>query len=173
MHRHSSHCTRGLTDAQRLDHYVPDRPEGECWIWTGAINRGGYGVTGWRSPETGVYRQEKAHRLAYRVWVGAVPDDLPLDHVKARGCTSKACVNPAHLEPVTVQTNTLRGDGPSAANARKSVCCRGHEFDQDRVVGDKVYRNCSECNRIRQREYDIRHGRFTGEGKGRPGIPRR
>jgi hypothetical protein len=40
----------------------------------------------------------------------------------------RRCVNPEHLEPVTSAVNTRRGRSPSAVNARKTHCVRGHEF---------------------------------------------
>jgi hypothetical protein len=60
-----------------------------CWIWTGDIGRGGYG----RLKVNG--RNVAAHRFAYELFVGPIPEDRPqIDHVRDRGCTSRACVNP-------------------------------------------------------------------------------
>lgn len=146
MHKHSSHCTRGLTAEERLLHYLPNRSEGECWLWNGSTNGRGYGVMNIGKV------QYRAHRLAYEVWVGPIPDGLTLDHVKAWGCTSSLCCNPAHLEPVTAGENSLRGDCPWAEHRRQEKCIRGHEFDLTRVVDGKEYRDCSECRRIRSKK---------------------
>jgi hypothetical protein len=48
------------------------------------------------------------HREVYEWLVGPVPPGLQLDHVYDRGCRSKRCVNPAHLEPVTRAENQRR-----------------------------------------------------------------
>ena len=146
MHRHNTFCTRGLSIEERLLHYLPDRPENECWLWQGSTNGRGYGVF------TVDKKQYRAHRAAYEEWVGPIPEGLTIDHVVARGCTSTLCCNPAHLEPVTAGENSLRGNCPRALNARKEKCLRGHEFDLVRVVNGREYRDCSECRRIRDKK---------------------
>ena len=68
-----------------------------CWDWVGALSHG-YGHFG---IEGIIYR---AHRVTYEWMVGPIPDGLTIDHL----CKNKACVNPAHLEPVTIRENTRR-----------------------------------------------------------------
>lgn len=153
MHRHSSHCTRGLSLEDRLLHFLPERPDGACWIFDGALNHGGYGVFSVR-PRGGVAKQYRAHRVAFELWVGPIPDGFTVDHVRAQGCVSRACCNPAHLEAVTDAENALRGDGPPARVARRDRCVNGHPFDMTRRVGDKVYRDCSTCRRARGARHD-------------------
>lgn len=68
------------------------------WTWRGAVNDSGYGVI-WDGSRL-VY----AHRLAYELLVGSIPDGLTIDHC----CTVRLCVNPAHLEPVTQLENIKR-----------------------------------------------------------------
>lgn len=87
------------TTEERLELHVERVTETGCWIWVGRLNRNGYGriCLGGREP--------MAHRVSYELHVGPIPDGLVLDHL----CRVRCCVNPFHLEPVTVQVNTLRG----------------------------------------------------------------
>jgi len=70
-----------------------------CWTWTGSRNGRGYGLF-MVAPGSCV----RAHRFAYELLVGPIPDGLQLDHL----CGVKACVNPSHLEPVTNEENSRR-----------------------------------------------------------------
>lgn len=74
---------------------------GECWLWT-ASTKDGYGT---------IYvlgKMEFAHRVSYELNVGPIPEGLQIDHVQERGCSSRACVRPDHLEPVTGSENVRR-----------------------------------------------------------------
>jgi hypothetical protein len=88
---------------------------------------------------------------------------LTLDHL----CRNKACVNPAHLEPVTNRENVLRGVGLSAENARKTHCKRGHPLSGDNVVVSKGgrKRRCVACERLRDAGRTTRASRLPkGQG---------
>ena len=70
----------------------------ECWIYQGALNQGGYG-------DFQIVRTHwLAHRFAYTIRVGPIPEGLTIDHL----CNVRTCVNPAHMEPVTVGENLRR-----------------------------------------------------------------
>lgn len=120
-----------------------------CWNWT-ANKWKGYGQFGVQV-EPGKWKQRKAHRVAYELCVGPIPDGLQLDHL----CRNPSCVNPAHLEPVTNRENGLRGVSVAARNAAKTHCVNGHEFTAEntmyQVVNGNKQRECRSCYRERMR----------------------
>lgn len=113
---------------------VDKKSPSECWPWTGSTTTSKGAIYGAWSYYDYAW---KPHRIAYTLAVGPIPDGLTLDHVELRGCTSKLCCNPAHLEPVTQSVNTLR-QYSSPARLYPLVCKRGHV----KIFGDK---NCKKC----------------------------
>ncbi len=133
---------RDVTPEQRFWSRV-DKTE-TCWLWTGARAEG-YAVMRLNG------KQIKAHRFAYMLLVGPIPDGMVLDHVVARGCRWRHCVNPAHLEPVTERVNILRGSSPPARAYQTGKCMRGHEFTPDNTYLDaRGSRVCRRCGRERR-----------------------
>ncbi len=90
---------------EKVERLGPD----ECWRWQGGHNPKGYGVA-WTGR-----RLEGAHRVAYRLAVGPVPDGLDVDHVAKRGCVHRDCCNPAHLEAVLHRENLARSSAVAEA----------------------------------------------------------
>lgn len=137
-----------------------DRTDG-CWLWTGKIDRRGYGKTN---------RGRLAHRVAYELSVGPIPDGLQIDHVVARGCTNHNCVNPAHLEPVTNAENMRR------RSEAQTHCKHGHEFTPENTYtlnrrNGWIGRMCRTCNLAAQRRYKARKAaqpktETKGDGRG-------
>jgi hypothetical protein len=110
-----------------------------CWEWTGGLLTTGYGQFGTRKYPP---RTRLAHRVAYELVNGDIPQGLDLDHL----CRNRACVNPAHLEPVTRRVNLIRGNGTVGLNARKMHCKRGHPFDADNTYfNPPTIRQCKTC----------------------------
>lgn len=114
---------------------------GSCWIWTGGRFANGYGRFKFAGKDFG------AHRLAYELWSGAIPDGLQIDHL----CRVRECVNPAHLEPVTIAENIHRSPIALATiNAAKSSCPAGHEYPTDE-------RGCPTCRAEAEQRYRESH----------------
>lgn len=120
-------------------------PKTHCHVWTGSK------VDGYGSFWIGEGRKTMgAHRWLYLTLVGPIPDGYEPDHL----CRNRACVFLEHIEIVTGKENTLRGEGPSAQNARKTHCDKGHELS-----GDNLYifpdgrRSCRACMRVARKHY--------------------
>ncbi len=104
-----------LTDqdiSRFLEKVDPPNIDG-CTLWNASKFAGGYGQFKLKG------RSVLAHRVAWTLRHGTIPDDMVLDHVYLRGCRSKACVNTAHLELVTQEENNRRRD--AAERWRTSV----------------------------------------------------
>jgi len=99
-----------------------------CWLWQGYINSEGYGE--YRSK---VLRTRLAHRIAYALDGDGTVPDMPLDHL----CRNRHCVNPDHLEPVSVKVNTRRSN---------------HEYTEENTLTYGGKRRCRTCKNERARE---------------------
>lgn len=111
-----------------------------CLNWARPLDRYGYGnfwLCGFR---------HKAHRAAWLLLRGPIPDGLELDHL----CRNPACVNPDHLEPVTHLVNMRRGLS-GAANKAKTHCPQGHEYTEENIKWYQGRRYCRECHRTDNR----------------------
>jgi hypothetical protein len=135
--------------ADRFWEKVDRRGPKECWPWLAGKNRWGYGHLHVGSKADFSHRLVSAHRLVYELVVGPIPEGLTIDHL----CRNRACVNPAHLEPVTNRINILRGIGAAALHAKKTHCPQGHPYDEENTyIYPNGARYCRECNRIRGRK---------------------
>ena len=127
--------------------YVANDATG-CHEWTGKLNRYGYGLFSLDRKWVG------AHRYAYELARGPIPDGLQIDHL----CRNRACVNVAHMEAVTSAENTKRAVEfwPSVLQTH---CKNGHEFTAEntyRPIPNSRRRHCRTCNRARSAAYKAR-----------------
>lgn len=113
-----------------------------CWMWMAGLTRNGYGSFGLTHGNP-VY----AHRWAYEYLIGPIALGLTIDHL----CRNRACVNPTHMEAVTLRVNLLRGEGLTAINARKTHCVNGHLFTPASTSVEADGRHCRTCKNARKR----------------------
>lgn len=117
----------------------------ECWLWTAACLPNGYGYF---HPTHGT--NAYAHRFSWEITNGQIPSGKVLDHL----CRVRNCVNPSHLEPVTMRENLRRGEGFAGVNARKTECPKGHEYTDENTYVYKwrgrVMRYCRTCQKERR-----------------------
>ena len=128
------------SDRERFD--AKWQSDGECWRWTAAIDKHGYG----RFSKGG--RMRLAHRMSYEGLVGPIPQGMDLDHL----CRNRACVNPYHLEPVSRSVNLSRSP-LMARGQNKTHCPRGHMYTPENTrITTQGARACRTCERARNRE---------------------
>ena len=125
-----------------------------CWIWTKGL-REGYGHFWMANKDVG------AHRVAYELEVGPIPEGLTIDHL----CNNPPCVNPAHMEVVPSGVNTLRSPiAPATINSKKTHCPNGHPYSGEnlRIDLSSGFRQCRECRNRNSRKYYWRQKNITG-----------
>jgi hypothetical protein len=123
--------------------------ENGCWLWRGTRRPAGYG-TFYKAREV-TRKNALAHRMAYELMVGPIPEGLVIDHL----CRNPPCVNPSHLEPVTIGENARRGFlgvKRKAERAAVTACPQGHAFSPVNTLIDKHgHRRCRVCDRTRRK----------------------
>lgn len=146
-----------MVHAQVAKHYRTSRTPQErfwekvnktetCWLWTGAVHIHRHGVfnAGRDAPKGKKSPTMWAHRYAYMVLVGPLPEGLVLDHL----CKNPICVNPSHLEPVTQSENARRG------GVMKGYCRKGHFFTPETTLNRKGgKRECLICMKAQRAKY--------------------
>lgn len=115
-----------------------DFDSSEHWIWRGYTSPGGYGQASYFG------KQDTAHRISYRLFVGPIPEGCVIDHL----CRVKACVNPAHLEAVTQLVNVRR-----ALPNPPGTCRHGHPRDsKNAYITPRGHFRCRACRNRKLQE---------------------
>lgn len=100
-----------LTPEQRF--WAKVIKSGGCWIWNANTSRDGYGLFTVKRGDG-----MNAHRFAYQLRFGAIPDGMELDHAchnedpacrAGRECLHRRCVNPDHLRLITGEEHRRTG----------------------------------------------------------------
>ena len=114
-----------------------------CWNWKAGCNSGGY------AQYSNNGKMIPTHRYLYEILEDHIPKGLTLDHL----CRNRKCVNPSHLEAVTLKENLLRGNTIPAKNARKTHCKNGHLFNKENTYHHNGKRECIPCRRECTKKY--------------------
>lgn len=113
-----------------------------CWLWKGCITKKGYGLFKFNNVSLG------AHRFSYQYWNGDIPKQLQIDHL----CRTRNCVNPEHLEVISIKENIRRG---ISYNQELTYCKNGHKFTKEntmiRLTGGRMCRSCHNYNSAKSR----------------------
>lgn len=124
-----------------------DKRDDGCWLWNAYKTPEGYGQF-WNGGGHSL-----AHRWSYEHYVAPIPSGLVIDHL----CRNPACVNPAHLECVTMGENTARGTAYEVIRAlakQKTHCKRGHPLFGDNLrIDSRGDRSCRACMALKGKEW--------------------
>lgn len=77
---------KGVSLIDRFESHIYKSIDG-CWYWTSVIGWGGYGLFQHK------HKTQSAHRAAYTLYKGKIPDGLQVCHE----CDNPPCCNPHHL----------------------------------------------------------------------------
>ena len=122
-----------------------------CWEWNGYIRKDGY--ANFRVGD----KKLNAHRVAYELFVGPIPDGMEIDHL----CYNRKCVNPDHLFVGTQRDNMMDMDrkGRRRWGRKKLTWEQVCEIRRRQAAGEKQV--------TLQREYGVSEDVILGIKKGR------
>lgn len=122
------HPKRTLSLAERFERYVVRGvSEDDCWGWRGCLSQYGYGRLNLGGRGAGV---DMAHRVAWRLFRGSLPDGMHVLHI----CDNPICSNPRHLYL-----------GTQRENLRDAVVRRRGRYQRTTALTDE---QCAEIRRL-------------------------
>lgn len=141
------------------------QPNG-CILWDGHLDRAGYGVI-MTYRANGTRKASRAHRVAWEVTNGDIPDGLTLDHTchnrdaevdlcdGGKTCLHRRCINIEHLEPTTHLENIARSPVMRRRQALRTHCKKGHEYTSENTYinptsGQRACRTCMGASAARR-----------------------
>lgn len=123
----------------------------QCWIFTGALDKLGYGRFQHKSIRL------HSHRISAHLYLGLdLNDKTKLACHKEDICPNNSCFNPDHLYVGTYSSNAIDWNRLKPRRRKDlKVCKWGHEFTPENTIislqGSKVCRVCNVASKIRSR----------------------
>lgn len=146
-------CERGIRPSTFWSHVA--MTDDGCWTWTNGRNRHGYGIQ----------CHTLAHRVAWSMTYGPIPDGLCVRH----RCDNPPCVRPDHLELGTQMQNIRdmdeRGRRVLPKVQPKKFCPQGHPYEGANVrIAKRGGQQCRACARDREQAKRTAAGRRAVPG---------
>jgi hypothetical protein len=144
VHGHNLNAHRPV--AERFWRYV-EKTDG-CWLWTGCLNRTGYGVITVRA---GLHIE--AHRLSWEIHRGPIPEGLEVCHHCPAGDRPN-CVNPDHLWLGTHEDN-MRDRSTKGRWRRLGLQNSGEPLDEETARRVREARSGGQSERAVARAFGL------------------
>jgi hypothetical protein len=120
-----------------------------CYAWKASVDK--VWLYGWFRVKKGKMR--RAHKVAYELYVGEVPDGMCVCHK----CDNPPCTRLDHLFLGTTKDNNLdraKKGRTKNGNTNKTHCDNGHPFSEANTYLWNGYRRCRTChNAIKRKRY--------------------
>lgn len=101
MKRNSPHSLELIRDPRVIRRLLAKVEERDgCWVWTGHVDRKGYGQIKFDG------RAHWVHRIAFAAFRERIPLGMTIHHT----CYTPGCCNPDHLKLATISANTAEGN---------------------------------------------------------------
>lgn len=119
----------------------------DCWPWTKAKNKQGYGQV------TINGKQQPAHRVAWEI---ENQQEMPAHLMALHSCDWKSCCNPRHVRPGTGKDNAADVIERGTRYTPWTHCGRGHEMTPENTLTTAKRRYCKACQQINARKTYLR-----------------
>lgn len=116
----------------------------KCWEWTRSKTGKGYGQFSFM--EKGAKRSREAHRMAWELTYGPIPQGLVVRH-RCPGGPNRICCNPTHLRLGTQKDNS--DDRTADGNTPRGEACKGAKLSENDV---RLIRYLCKSKRHKQRD---------------------
>jgi|SRR6267378_597111 len=100
--------------------------ENNCWIYTGHIDKKGYGRIGYG--ESG--KDRLVHRVSAEFWLPNYKSELLVCHK----CDNPPCFNPEHLFQGTHLDNATDRHNKGGYKNNRTHCINGHELNEENIL---------------------------------------
>jgi hypothetical protein len=133
----------------RTHPYLEEFKETSCWLYTGHLNKDGYGTQKVKN------KSYLVHKLS--AWIFLEYDlESKLLVLHQIWCMNRNCWNPSHLyigsQKQNVHDAQLLGNHVSIRGKEKTHCPADHEYEENTYIDKQGRRQCKVCAMLRMRK---------------------